>query len=54
MTVLDGGEGGRGVGERVDRGDHGCEDSVEGQPGGPLQVLAVEAALDETPTEFGH
>ncbi|GGQ01432.1 hypothetical protein GCM10010249_19780 [Streptomyces roseolilacinus] len=28
--------------------------SVEGQPGRPLQVLAVDATLDETPTEIGH
>lgn len=48
MTVLDD------DGERVDRGDHGCEDSVEGHTGGLVQILAVEAAVDDTPTEIGH
>src|SRR5690606_40062035 len=54
VTPLDGGEGGRGVGERMDRGDHGCEESVKSQPSRPLQVLAVDATLDEASTEIGH
>src|SRR5690606_4134209 len=53
-TPLAGAEGGRGVGERMDRGDHGCEESVKSQPSRPLQVLAVDATLDEASTEIGH
>ncbi len=37
----------------MDRGNDGCEESAEGQPGRPLQALAVGPALDETPTELG-
>src|SRR5690606_35982801 len=54
VTPLDGGEGGRGAGERMDRGDHGCEESVKSQPSRQLQALAVYEKHDVAATEISH